>query len=144
MEKEKAIQRLNSLENEARELRKIIENSDKPKKITDRIKTVDDALDYLGMNKPSFYLYLGGMPIDTQAYEKLKLVVKALNEGKSDNNYSPYFNKLKKPGCGFYISDYSIWDSCSLVSAHLLLNTVDLAVYCGTQFEQLWYDYIVI
>jgi hypothetical protein len=78
-------------------------------KITDRIKSFEDACRELGEDPANFNV---GMP-DEIAYKKLKVITRALNEGwepnwNNDNQYKwyPWFY-MDSPGFRFYDSDYT-------------------------------------
>lgn len=151
MEKQKALDRLSAIENEAKELRKIIENADKPKNIMERVKTFSEACEVLGIN-PNQITNNTFDSKDEIAYKKLKIITKALNEGwepdwKNQNQYKyfPWFDMNKKPGSGFDRSSYCIfWSRSSSVSSRLGFKTNELALYAAKQFEQEYYDYLTI
>ncbi len=54
---------------------------DTSKPIWERIKTVEDAIEYTGMTLPDC---IGELPVDVQAYLKLRIVVAAYNELTAD------------------------------------------------------------
>jgi len=121
-------------------------------KITDRIKTFEDACNETGVDFYEFSISNKNTPKDEKAFKMLKIITKALNEGNeirpSDENqtkYIPYFDMRKKVGSGFAYSDCSSWYYHSDgLSARLFLYSKELAIYFGNQFEQIWYDYIMI
>ena len=141
-DREQAILRLTEIENEAKELRKII---DKPEKVTDRIKTFEDACSELKVN-PTFT----GLTIDEIAYRKLKIIAIVLNEGWkpdwSDSNeykYYPYFKYFKyKPGFGFSSTLYGRWDTDPSVGSRLCFKSPELAEYAGKQFGSIYRDFL--
>lgn len=109
MDKKQALKRLTSLEEEAKELRKIIETEDKY--TLDDLKSYEDACKILEKDeevKPSYS-------------QQIKAIIKAANY--IDNNYKiwkpdfsgntynylPYFNKNKGHGFGFFCVHG--WDS---------------------------------
>lgn len=70
----------------------------KPKKVTERIKTLADVLEECHINKETFDKCCEGLPEDEVAYRVLKLVARALNEGWEPDwsnmqqyKYYPYF-----------------------------------------------------
>lgn len=113
------------------------------KDITERIRTLNDAAWYLGVNdkdvKELMLLEEVGADkknIDTQ---KLFVICKALNEGKimmyDEKRYHPYFKK----GNGKFMYYYwRYYHSCSAVGARLSLKDGKRAKYCGEQFIDLW------
>lgn len=149
MEKQEALNRLKSIEQETEKLRKIIEDADKPKNIMDRIKTYEDACNVLGLGCHKVWSDYDS--VDEIAYKKLKVIIKVLNEGwipdwKNSNEYKyyPWFEMTKKPGSGFLSSDSDGWRSLSSVSSRLAFKSRELALYAGKQFEKIYYDYMVI
>lgn len=148
MNKEKALERLTAIELESKNLRKIIEDSDKPKNIMDRVKSFEDACEVLGSNPDIFTEYDTD---DEVAYKKLKVITRALNENWkkdwSNSNeyiYFPWFEMDKKPGSSFFPSRYISWHSYSTVSARLGFKSRELALYAAKQFEVIYHKYMVI
>ena len=112
MNKEDALRKLDSLEKEAKELRVIINQADKPKPVIERIKSFEDAMNELGTNDEEVRLYntmkAVGMPKHVVAEQRIVVFCKAMNEGKkhdwnnsSEYKYAPYFDMRKKPNFGF-------------------------------------------
>ena len=83
MNKKDALKKLNSLENELKEMRSIIDAS---KTIFEKVKTYDDALTVLNIKNPITF----NNTKDEIAYIKLKIIARALNEGwkPTFGNYS--------------------------------------------------------
>ncbi len=141
IDKKEALKRLSSLENEAKELRKII---DTPVKITDRVKTFEDACEVLGIE--SFHeSFQEGTP-DEIAYKKLKVIVAALNEGWKPNwnnlneaKWQPYFD-MRGSGLVFHAAD--IWYSITAVGSRLCFRSRELCEYAGKQFQSIYNDYL--
>lgn len=109
-------------------------------KITDRIKTFDDACDVLGIDADD--LLRDSDTADEQAYKKLKTICKALNEGWQPNwqdqreyKYWPWF---KMSGSGLSYGDFGFLYSISNVGSRLCYKSRDLARYAGEQFEGLY------
>lgn len=109
-------------------------------KITDRIKTPEDAYTVLGYKS---VLFSG--PNDEIAYQKLKLIAQALNEGwkpdlGNDNEpkYYPWFNF--KGGFSYY----GAYCSCtgSHVGSRLCFKSRELAEYAGKQFISIYKDFM--
>jgi len=117
-------------------------------KITDRIKTFQDALNYTGESLQDFEERTALDSVDEKAYKKLKVIVLALNEGKSMDysdtdvyKYYPWFNAAGS-GSGFSYYD-SYYDSTfSFVGARLCLKSRELAKYAGQQFLKEYNEYI--
>lgn len=124
-------------------------------KITDRIKTFEDACAELGINKPNFLFNItndgkGFTNSDVLAFDalsQLTLIVRALNEGWTpdwrDSNQSKYYVWLTdyKPGSGFSRSfcDNSI--TVATVGSRLCFKSSELAEYAGEQFRDLYNQY---
>lgn len=135
--KSEALKKLTQIENEAKELRKIIE---KPEKVTDRIKNLDDVFEESGITREEFYNSCKGLSEDEIGYRELKLIAKVLNEGwepnwKSDEyKYWPYFNMRDASGFGFSNTYYVAWYSHADVGSRLCYKSRELAQYAGTTF----------
>jgi hypothetical protein len=113
-----------------------LENYPELGKITDRIKTFEDACRELGV-KPVDDSFLTP---DESAYMKLKVIAKALNEGwKPDWNdsneykYYPWFS-MSSSGVGFSCDDCSFSRSIAPVGSRLVFKNRELAEYAGKQF----------
>jgi hypothetical protein len=113
-------------------------------KITNRVKTFEDALNIVGASDAvkSLCEYDGDDldMIASSAHAKLTIVAKALNEGwkpdwKNSNEwkYVPWFY-MDKPGSGFSYFDYGRWCATSFVGSRLCFKTRELAEYAGKQF----------
>lgn len=149
IDKEQAMQRLSAIEKETAELKKIIEAPDKKSScVMERVTSVETAIEELPENDEDVLTYhkLKGTQIDGHNlnYQELVIICKALNGGKfppPNDRYVPWFDFSKKPGSGFFSGDghYSYWGN--VVSVRLSLLNSKLAIYCGKQFEQKWYNY---
>lgn len=109
--------------------------------IMDKIKSVEDAIKYLGEKdeevKALNTLYGVSLPEHIVAEQEVKVFIKAINDGwvadyedVNQDKYYPYFRKEN----GLLV--YYYWhydDSCSTVSARLSLKSSELAEYCGEQ-----------
>ncbi|WP_017258427.1 hypothetical protein [Pedobacter arcticus] len=119
-------------------------------KITDRVKTFDDALKIVGAsdNLKTLLSYNGQDTdmIASVAHAKLGIVAKALNQGwqpdwrnSNEAKYYPWF-KTVGSGVGFSCHDYYYGYSSSGVGSRLVFKSSELAVYAGKQFIQLYND----
>jgi len=91
---------------------------------------------------------------DELAYQKLKIIAKALNEGWQPNwndwsewKYYPWFqmgNNGASPGVGFSFDDCGLGSTASRVGSRLCFKTSELAKYAGKQFEEIYKDYYLI
>lgn len=118
------------------------------RKITEVIKTFQDALDYTGETLQQFEARTAHDTPDEKAYKKLKVIVLALNEGKpmdykntDEWKYFPWFNAVVS-GVGFSYYHCGCDRSYSGVGARLCLRTSALARYAGQQFLSEYNEYI--
>jgi hypothetical protein len=121
-------------------------------KITDRVKTFEDACEVLGIDLIGF-VDDDNAP-DESAYIKLKTIIKALNEGwtpdwNNDNQpkYWPWFHleKTKSNPSGFrlfHVGYYCYSDSA--VGSRLCFKSRELAEYAAKQFEDLYKQFLTI
>lgn len=150
--KKDALDRLTAIENEAKELRKII---DKPEDVTDRIKTFDQALvEFSTMgeysNNFSTLLSYNGINKDliaAKAFLQLTIIAKVLNEGwkpnwsnSNEHKYYPYFKY--KSGFGFSYSNLNSWHLLTFCGSRLCFKSYELAKYAGKQFESIYRDFL--
>lgn len=113
-------------------------------KITDRIKTLEDALDETGRpNTPAF----ADVPEDLREYFKSQydaiVITEALNEGwKADysdgdqRKWLPWFNTLSPSGFAFGDASYVYSTPGAGRAARLCLKNDTLATYVGKQFTE--------
>lgn len=115
------------------------------RKITDRVKSFEDAC--LVLNLDAAKEIPAGLPAHVEAYMKLCVIAKALNEGWTpdwDNGnqykYYPYFDM--KNGFSFFSS----YDYCqySRVGSRLCFQNSKLAEYAGTQFLDLYKQLFIL
>jgi hypothetical protein len=116
--------------------------------ITSRVKSFEDACNVLGIDPDEHSLLLSG---DTLAYEKLKVIVKALNEGwfpdwknLDEYKYYPWFymDKTKYSPSGFGLHCVVYYRSVSTVGSRLCFKNEALAKYAATQFIDLYKTYL--
>jgi hypothetical protein len=124
---------------------------ERPKDVTERIRTFDDVLSELGIKKKEFKSNLGGLTIDEIAYRKAKLIAAALNEGwlpdwgNSDQvKYLPWFDMGGSSGSGFAYYVYDLWYADSLCGSRLCFRTRELAKYAGERFTDIYKDFMLI
>jgi hypothetical protein len=111
-------------------------------KITDRVKSFEDACRELGLNYLCELDRMKNMSADEIAYVKIKTIVRALNEGwkpdwnnSSEYKYYPWFNMNSS---GFRSDGYDYYDGLSVAGSRLCLRTRDLAIYAAKQFEDIY------
>lgn len=122
-------------------------------KITDRIKTFEDACHSLGINPES------ALPDDdfglrednnaVIAFAKLSIIRRALNEGwtpnwgnSSEMKYYPWFKF--HPGSGFAFGGCGCDYATSDVGSRLCFKSRELAEYAGKQFEAIYRDFLTL
>jgi hypothetical protein len=121
-------------------------------KITDRVKSFEDACEILGIDSDEVYDSYDSP--DEVAYKQLKVIIKALNESwtpdwNNDNQpkYWPWFlmGKTKSNPSGFRLDD-GVDCSCagSAVGSRLCFKSRELAEYAAKQFEDLYKQYLTI
>ena len=145
----------------------------KPADVRERIKTFADAAKAVGIEDPEEWEenYSEVEP-DILAYFKLRIIVKALNEGwkptfaEDEWRYYPWFwlyteeeiekmnseEKKKRnlqlckigdyAGFGFAGSNCAPSSTTANLGSRLCLKNSELASYCGTQFIEIWKDYV--
>lgn len=123
-------------------------------KITDRVKTLEDAIEVLGgvsENVKILLDYNGADPdmISSQAHMKLTIIARSLNEGwvpdwsdGSQYKYVPYFEY--KAGFGLSYYGYGHWSTRTYVGSRLCFKSSDLAVYAAKQFADIYNDFLTI
>jgi hypothetical protein len=122
---------------------------EKPKKVTDRIKTVADILADNSITQAEFDKMCEGLEADEVAYRIVKLLARSLNEGWypnwSDGNerkFIPYF--YMGGSSGFRYHDCDAWASVSLVGSRLCFKSAELASYAGNQFTEVYKKFMLI
>ena len=116
-------------------------------KITDRVKTADDAFKIKGISISSI-INDNDTP-DEIAYKILKVIIEVLNEGwvpdwKNDNQYKyyPWFDMSS--GSGLSCLVYGHRHSHSDVGSRLCFKSRELAEYAGKQFNKEYTDFFII
>ena len=120
-------------------------------KITDRVKTYEDACEVLGIDPDD------SLPGETDSQDneallavaKLFVIARALNEGwkpdwtkSSETKYYPWFD-MKTGSClSYHAYDYT--SAATAVGSRLCFKTADLAKYAGQQFVDLYKAYFII
>lgn len=116
------------------------------KKSFDEIKTFEDACKELDINPQA--VYFGNNTPDEIAYKKLKIIIKAINQGwtpdwnnSNQNKYYPYFEVLSS-GFGFSFTSYHCARTFTIVGSRLCFESRDKAQYVGKQFLQIYNDFL--
>jgi hypothetical protein len=111
-------------------------------KITDRVKTLQDASNIIGQDlNPEFFINLRPHEI---ARRKIEIITEALNEGwkpnwdnSTEGKYYPWF-RMSSSGSGFAFDDFLCDDAISDVGSRLVFKTRELAEYAGKQFVEIY------
>lgn len=121
----------------------------KPKKVTERIKTVADVLADNGLTQVQFDYLCEGLSQDEIAYRILKMLAKSLNEGWTPNwrnsnevKYVPWFEMAGSSGFRFFVCVHWVSDSC--VGSRLCFKTRELAEYAANQFTDVYRSFMLI
>lgn len=138
------------------ELRSILEESFGKdffsQKITDRVKTYEDACRELSMNPlDENKLMKLGLTKHDIAYQKLVTIAKSLNEGWVPNvcdnsvyRWYPWFVTNGSPSSfAFRDSYYAYATARAGCGSRLCFKNKELSEYCGKQFIELWKQFIL-
>jgi hypothetical protein len=118
-----------------------------PKDITKRVKTYNDACAILGINPEIGKRFAK----DEVAYRKLKTIAKALNQGwipdwenMNEYKYYPWF-RYSGASAGFACANANIVPSrtSTTVGSRLCFKTRELAAYAGTQFIDIYNEFLL-
>ena len=121
-------------------------------KITDRVKTYEDACRELSMNPlDENKLMKLGLTKHDIAYQKLVTIAKSLNEGwvpdVCDNSvyrWYPWFVTNGSPSSfAFGVSCYVFAHADAGSGSRLCFKNKELSEYCGKQFIELWKQFIL-
>lgn len=119
-------------------------------KITDRVKSFEDAYALLGLNGSVYSSY--NTP-DEIAYMKLKVIIKALNEGWTPDwndddqaKWYPWFElqKTNSNPSGFRLGSVAYGCTNSFVGSRLCFRSRELAEYAAKQFEDLYKQFFTL
>ena len=125
---------------------------EKKGKVTDRVKTYEDACKKLGRQQYNEdQLMKLGLTKNDIAYQKMVVIVEALNEGWKpdvcDRNvyrWYPWFVTNGSPSSfAFDVSHYAYSHAIAGSGSRLALKSEELANYCGKQFVELWKEMLL-
>lgn len=114
-------------------------------KITDRVKTYEDACKVKGVDPVDHLPYYADNAFESaiNATAKLWLIAEVLNEGwqpdlsnRNQVKYYPYFEQ--KSGFGLSYDVYGFWDADTICGVRLAFKSAELAEYAGKQFIDLY------
>ncbi len=110
------------------------------------IKTFEDACEELGISTEQFY---GTETPDEQAYKKLKIIVKAINQGwtpdwsnANQHKWWPWFNLSS--GFGFSDSFCSYGNTITYVGSRLCFESEEKSNYAAKQFIEIYKEFLTI
>jgi hypothetical protein len=114
-------------------------------KITDRVKTFDDAYEIAGRPRiPDFCEFSGADRSFFENMWKMTIIVKALNEdweadwdNADEPKYYPYFY-MSPSDFAFIAAHRDSAGACAGCGSNFRLKTAELAKYCGKQFIDIW------
>jgi len=113
-------------------------------KITDRVKSFEDACAVLGVSPDS--VVFASDTVDEEAYKKLKVIVRALNEGWAPDWDHPeliYYPVFYFSSLAFRFDRVAEHCRYSPFSSHLVFRSPELAKYAAHQFADLYFAYML-
>ncbi len=129
------------------------------KKITERVKSFEDACKVLGIDKNQFLQISSNIPqLKTEieaymAFIKMTIIAQALNEGwlpdwtnYNEYKYYPWFYQKKEDkvsGLGLSYYDFGCTLSFTTVGSRLVFKTRELAEYAGKQFTEIYNQFLL-
>lgn len=138
---------------------------DIPKPITERVKTFADACREVGTTEEEFNesCKAANLTPDEVAYRKIKVIVKALNEGwepdflsEEQYRYIPWFRVSRRAvsvggnaynganaGLVCVSTDRGSSDAYADIGARLCYKSRELAEYAGNQFIEIYHNYLL-
>lgn len=147
IQKVNAVKAYNKADDSGRQiLQDLFPDVDLAGKITDRVKSFEDACKILGIDEENVLTQYD--TLDEQAYKKLKVIVKALNEGwtpdwdnSNQNKYWPWFD-MRGSGLAFFRAVYVY--AISSVGSRLCLRSRELVEHAVKHFMNLYEDLFLI
>lgn len=120
-------------------------------KVTERIKTYEDACVELGITPIDESIRSSnGFTKDEIAYRKIKTITEALNEGwvpdwtdENQKKWTPFFYPNSSSGFVFCHTGYSYSYTFAANGLRLCFKSDELATYAGKQFVELYKEFIL-
>jgi hypothetical protein len=119
--------------------------------IMERVTTMDDVFDELGINKEEWLKQREFLPKHVVDYEKCSLICQVLNEGwvpdwkkPSQYKFFPYFSMGGASDLGFSFRNCGNQDAYSHIGDRLCLKSSELAVFVGKTFENEYKEWMTI
>lgn len=125
-------------------------------KITDLVKSYEDACDVLGIDSETSLPDVSGCMLQDRrsfiAFHKLTIIIRALNEGwqpdwtnTSENKwFNWWYVDTKTAGLGCASSYNAPSVTFASVGSHLCFRTEALADYAAEQFKSLYEEYLLV
>lgn len=141
--KEEALKRLDALDKESKELRKIIEAPE----VKGPPTTLKEACEQKGIDHSKFLESISGLSKSSQGFEKLKLIIGVIRgawKPTPDNKWFYPVMKRTKAGFSFFIVFYDGDDHYyNVVPASLTLENSKDAEYVGKTFTAEYNEYMM-
>ncbi len=120
--------------------------------ITEKIKNFDDVLNYHNIQKEDFEKKVEDLTADEKAYQQIKLIASALNEGwvpdwQNDDQwkYYPWFDMDDSSASGRFSFDLSAdLGSGSLVGSRLCFKSRELCRHAAETFLEIYREFFTI
>ncbi|MCL2651559.1 MAG: hypothetical protein FWD60_11120 [Candidatus Azobacteroides sp.] len=120
-------------------------------KITDRIKTYEDACTELGIELIDIQaMKSAGFTDDEITYRKIKTITEAINEcwnpnwnNSNQKKWIPYFNTVSPSDFAFRDAGYCYARPNAGSTSRLCYKSEELATYAGKQFTELYKNFIL-
>lgn len=120
-------------------------------KVTERIKTYEDACVELGITPIDESIRSSnGFTKDEIAYRKIKTITEALNEGwvpdwtdENQKKWTPFFYPNSSSGFVFANTLYHYSSATAASGLRLCFKSDELATYVGKQFVELYKEFIL-
>lgn len=148
-----ALKAFRNADQNGKELLKVLFGESISEKITDKVQSFEDACQVLGISPDdvlhaSHSEYLKKDIASINAYQKLIIITRALNEGWEPNwsvedeyKYYPWFY-FNRPGFRFGSATYDYTDSC--VGSRLCFRSNELAEYAASQFLGIYKEFMTL
>lgn len=121
---------------------------EKPKPITERIKTIEDVLKANDTSQEAIDKMFVNAPAHLKSQYIAELLCKTLNEDWTpdwdDSDQYKYYPWFVMSASGFRFDDCDYWRAYSNCGSRLCLKSRKLAEYAGKQFTALFKEFMII
>ncbi|MCF0070258.1 hypothetical protein LZD49_07230 [Dyadobacter sp. CY261] len=133
-------------------LKKLFPDHNFQQKITDRVRSYEDACDIVGIVPHTIENFSDVPDVDRQstfAYHQLTIIARALNEGWApdwkNHNQPKYYGWFEHAagGSGFSFCVSACVFSLSYVGSRLVFRSSELAEYAGKTFIEIYNSYLL-